>query len=217
MRIRLRIMRKSILTDALFPKTRQAILAATLLRPERWWYLSDLAKHLGVPPSSLQRELTRLVDAGILLRRQDGNRVYFRANTVCPVFPELHGILVKTVGLVEILREAVAPFADRICLAFIYGSMARAAEHTASDIDLMIVGTIGLADLAPTLQALEQRLARPVNATLYTPDEWAAKIYAGHHFLLTVLDDEKLFIIGTSDDVAATHAGASHPTPHHEP
>lgn len=208
-------MRKSTLTDALFPKTRQAILATTFMHPERWWYLSDLAKHLGVPPSSLQRELTRLVDAGILLRRQDGNRVYFQANTVCPVFPELHGIFVKTVGLVEILREAIAPFVDRIRLAFVYGSVARAAEHTASDIDLMIVGTIGLVDLAPILHTLEQRLARPINATIYTPGEWAAKINAGHHFLQTVLDNEKLFIIGTSDDVAATHAGAPHSASHH--
>jgi DNA-binding transcriptional ArsR family regulator len=125
-------MRKSRALDALFPKTRQVILAATVLHPERWWYLSDLAKHLGVRPSSLQRELTSLVDAGVLRRRQDGNRVYFQAQPDCPFLPELQGLLVKTAGVVDTLREVLSPFAKRIDWAFVYGSMARAEELASS-------------------------------------------------------------------------------------
>jgi DNA-binding transcriptional ArsR family regulator len=125
-------MRKSRALDALFPKTRQVILAATVLHPERWWYLSDLAKHLGVRPSSLQRELTSLVDAGVLRRRQDGNRVYFQAQPDCPFLPELQGLLVKTAGVVDTLREVLSPFAKRIDWAFVYGPMARAEELASS-------------------------------------------------------------------------------------
>jgi DNA-binding transcriptional ArsR family regulator len=98
-------MRKIRPLDALFPRIRQALLAATLLHPDRWWYLSDLAKHLGTRPSSLQRELAALVDAGILNRRQDGNRIYFQPHPDCPFLPELQGLLVKTVGVVDALRE----------------------------------------------------------------------------------------------------------------
>src|SRR5215813_13177005 len=133
-------MRKYRALDALFPRIRQAILVATVLHPDRWWYLSDLAKHLGVRPSSLQRELATLVEAGILQRREDGNRVYFQANPDCPFLSELQGLLVKTAGIVDVLRETLAPFAKRIDWAFIYGSVARAEELASSDVDLMIIG-----------------------------------------------------------------------------
>ena len=153
-------MHKKRALDSLFPRTRQAILTATLLQPDRWWYLSDLAKHLWVPPSSLQRELAALMGAEILRRRRDGNRVYFQANPDCPFLPELQGLLVKTAGMVDVLREALAPFQTRIDWAFIYGSVARAEELATSDVDLMIIGTVGLADLAPALRRAEKRLSR---------------------------------------------------------
>src|SRR4030095_12768690 len=118
------------------------VLTATLLQPDRWWYLSDLAKYLGVSPSSLQRELAALVSADILRRRRDGNRVYFQANPDCPFLPELQGLLVKTAGMVDVLREPLAPFAKRIDWAFIYGSVARTEALAASDVDLMIIGNV---------------------------------------------------------------------------
>src|SRR6266704_7113838 len=143
MRLYLYIMRKSKAIDALFPRTRQAILAATLLHPERWWYLSDLARHLGVRPSSLQRELAALGDTGILRQRRDGNRLYFQPNPDCPFLAELQGLMLKTVGLIDVLCEALDPFTDRIDWAFVYGSMARSEELVSSDVDLMIIGRVG--------------------------------------------------------------------------
>jgi predicted nucleotidyltransferase len=202
-------MRKSRALDALFPRVRQALLAATVLHPERWWYLSDLAKHLHVRPSSLQRELAALVDAGILNRRQDGNRVYFQPNQDCPFLPELQGLLVKTAGVVDVLRETLKPFTKRIDSAFVYGSIARATELASSDVDVMIIGQVGLAELTPALRRAEERLGRPVNPTLYTQEEFATKLHAGHHFLKAVLDGEKLFILGEPHDLAAA--------PHHSP
>lgn len=202
-------MRKMRSLDALFPRIRQALLAATLLHPERWWYLSDLAKHLGVRPSSLQRELAALVDAGILNRRQDGNRVYFQPNPDCPFLPELQGLLVKTAGVVDVLREVLKSFTKRIDSAFVYGSMARATEIASSDVDLMIIGQVGLAELTPALRRAEARLGRAVNPTLYTREEFATKLQAGHHFLKAVLDGEKLFILGDPHELAT----ASHSPP----
>lgn len=165
--------------------------------------LSDLAKHLGVRPSSLQRELAALVDVGILNRRQDGNRVCLQPNSECPFLPELQGLLVKTVGVVDVLREALKSFTKRIDSAFVYGSMARATEIASSDVDLMIIGQVGLADLSPALRRSEERLSRPVNPTLYTREEFATKLQAGHHFLKAVLDGEKLFILGDPHELAA--------------
>jgi predicted nucleotidyltransferase len=210
-------MRKIRPLDALFPRIRQALLAATLLHPERWWYLSDLAKRLGTRPSSLQRELAALVDAGILNRRQDGNRIYFQPNPDCPFLPELQGLLVKTVGVVDVLREVLSRLAKRIDCAFIYGSVARAEELASSDVDIMIIGQLGLAELTPALRRAEARLGRPVNPTLYTREEFATKLQAGHHFLKTVIGGEKLFVLGDLHELAAIAYGppgaATHPKP----
>ncbi|MCH7564534.1 MAG: nucleotidyltransferase domain-containing protein [Gemmatimonadetes bacterium] len=204
MRKYLRIMRKNGLLDALLPKIRQGILAATTLHPGKWWYLSDLARHLGVSPSSLQRELASLVKAGVLLRKESGREVYFRANPDCPILCELQGIMVKTAGLVDVLHEALGPQAAAIRCAFIFGSVARQEELSDSDVDLLIVCEQGLATLAPLLREAENRLGRQVSAAVYSPKEFSAKIKSKDHFLFTVLDGEKIFVIGNQDDLAAT-------------
>jgi DNA-binding transcriptional ArsR family regulator len=200
-------MRKTKTIDALFPRTRQAILAATLLHPDCWRYLSDLARRLGVRPSSLQRELAALVEAGILRQRRDGNRIYFQPNPDCPFLAELQGLMLKTVGLVDVLREALEPFANRIDWAFVYGSIARSEELASSDVDLIIIGRVGLADIAPALQQAEGRLNRPVHPTVYSREEFATRLTAGHAFLHTVLDGAKLFILGAPHELAATFGG----------
>jgi DNA-binding transcriptional ArsR family regulator len=96
------MLRTSALIDVLVSRTKQ-ILASTLLQPQRRWYLLELARHLGVRPSSLQRELKLLTGAGILNRYQNGNRVYFQADPACPIFRELAQILAKTIGIVDVL------------------------------------------------------------------------------------------------------------------
>jgi DNA-binding transcriptional ArsR family regulator len=208
-------MRHSLL-DALFPKIRAELLAATLLHPGRAWYVSDLARHLGVQPSSLQRELAALAEAGILRRRKDGNRVYYQADTGCPLFPELRGLMLKTAGLCDVLRETLGPFGDRIDDAFIYGSFARATEVSARDIDVMVVGRVGFAELAPALKVAEEQLGRAVNPSVYTPEEIAKKLASGHHFLRTVMDGEKLFIRGDEGDLATALGRKSRARPRDE-
>ena len=116
--------------DALLPKTRQGILAATLVQPEKAWYLSELARRMKVPASSLQRELRELSDAGILRTHRQGRMVYYQANTDSPVFPELRGLLLKTAGLVDVLAHGLKPLAVSLRIAFVYGSMASNTEQS---------------------------------------------------------------------------------------
>jgi hypothetical protein len=194
-------MRKLSPIDSLLSKTTQGLLAATLLRPDRPWYLSDLAKHLGRTPSTLQGPLRGLVSAGVLSRRKDGNRVYFQANPDCPFLPELRGLMAKTVGLVDVLREVLAPLASRLAVAFVHGSVAASREQSTSDVDLITVGSLGLAEISPLLDKAEERLGRPVNVNAYSPEEFSAKVSANNHFLRSVLQKERLFIIGTVHDL----------------
>ena len=192
------------LIDVLFPKIRQGILAATLMHPERWWYMSDLARHLKVTPSSLQRELNSLFKAGILERRREGRQVYYRPDADCPILPELKGIMVKTLGLVEVLQQALKPFAKLIEYSFVFGSIARSEELGHSDIDLMIVSCLGLSEIAPEINKAEEQLGRSINPVVYTQEELAKKTQEANLFLQKVFGEEKLFVIGRQDDLAAT-------------
>src|ERR1700679_56389 len=128
--------------DALLPKTRQGILAATLVQPEKAWYVSELARRMGVPSSSLQRELHDLSEAGILKTHRQGRMVYYQANADSPVFPDLRGLLFKTAGLVDVLANALKPMAAKLRAVFVYGSIAAGTEQSDSDIDLMVVGQV---------------------------------------------------------------------------
>jgi uncharacterized protein len=145
LRNNVRIMRKNVpALDSLFPNVRQGVLSATLTRPEKWWYLSELAGFLHTRPSSLQRELRSLEQSGILQQRKDGRRTYFKPETRSPIYRELRGIFEKTVGLIPSLRVALAPLADKVACAFVYGSIARREEHATSDVDLNVIGEVGL-------------------------------------------------------------------------
>ena len=209
-------MRKFKAIDALLPGTRQGILSATLMHPDKWWYQSDLAKHLGVPSSSLQRELASLTKAGILRQRRDGNRVYFQPDPGCPFLAELTGLIAKTVGIVDVLRETLEPFSPEVVIAFVYGSVARGDERSESDLDLMVIGRLGLSDLAPALTKAEERLGRTANPTVYAGNELAKKFKAGHHFLETVVKGPKLFIVGSQDGLEAITGKRPRTAPRHK-
>ena len=183
------------------PRVRQSILAATVLHADRSWYLADLARHIGVTPSSLQRDLAALTGAGVLLRQRDGNRTYYRADPACPFLSDLCGMLVKTVGIVDVLRDALTPRAQEICVAFVYGSVASGAETSRSDVDLMVVGPVGLADLAGALRQCERTMLRPVNAMTYTVSEFRTRIAENHPFLSQVMQSDRQFVVGDADDL----------------
>lgn len=195
-------MRKKSPIDALFPKIRQKLLAATYLQPEKWWFMSELAFFIETTPSSLQRELNTLVESGILRSRRDGNRLYFQAERDSPIFAPLRELLVQTLGVTENIKEALSSFKARINFAFIYGSVARKEENTQSDVDLMIIGLTGLAEISPILRDLERKFNREISATCYSLNEFQKKVGSGNHFLREVLGQEKIFLIGDENELA---------------
>ena len=193
--------------DALLPKTRQGILAATLVQPEKAWYVSELARRMGVPSSSLQRELHDLSAVGILKTHRQGHMVYYQANRDSPVFADLRGLLLKTAGLVDVLAEALKPLAARLRTAFVYGSIAAGSEQSDSDIDLMIVGQVSPTELALPLRRARELLGREINPTVYTPAEFDKKQAANDPFLKQVLDKPKLIVLGNKDELGKVAGG----------
>jgi predicted nucleotidyltransferase len=201
MRIILRIMRK-LMIDALFSKTKQNILYTTLTNPDKWWYLSDLAKSINTSPSSLQRDLLIMTSTGILEKRQEGNRIYYRANRECPVFDELQGIIVKTVGIRDKLFFALKPISKKISVAFIFGSIARREEMSISDVDIMIIGETTISDVVKMLKPVEKIIDREINPTVYQINEFKKRLKDKNNFLMEVMEGEKVFIIGNENKLA---------------
>ena len=198
----------------LFGRTRQRLLSWLLLRPDEAFYLRELVRLTGAGQGGVQRELDLLTNAGILQRTVRGRHVYFQADRRCPVFEELSAIIAKTVGLVDILRECLQPIADRIVIAFVFGSLARGAARDTSDLDLLVIGDVSFGAVVDTLAPAQTTLAREVNPAVYTPREFSAKIRRGHHFLSAVLSQPKVFVLGGPDELERVGGvRMAHPSP----
>lgn len=199
--------------DALLPRIRQRLLATTLLSPERWWFMAELARHLAVRASCLQRELPALVSAGILRERRDGRQVYYQADPDCPLLPDLRGLLLKTIGLADVLRRSLAPLGDRLDAAWVYGSVARGDATATSDVDLLVVGDVSLADLSSALGTAEASLAREINPLVYSRMEFRRKVAAGHHLLKGILSGPRIVIVGGERELAGPPGAAARAAP----
>lgn len=190
------------LTETLFGKTRRAILSLLYGHADETFYLRQLVRVAGGGTGAVQRELKTLEKAGIIMRIEKGRQVYYQANPHCAVFVELKSLIMKTGGMGDTLRMALLPLAERIQAAFIYGSIARGVEGKSSDVDICIVGDVLFADVVEAISPVQQLLNREINPTVYPIDEFRAKLTARHHFLQSVFEGEKWFLIGDEHELA---------------
>lgn len=185
------------LADALFGGTQQRVLGLLFGQPDRSFYASEVIALARGGSGAVQRELARLAQSELVTVRLSGNQKHYQANPASPVFDELCGIVRKTMGLAEPMREALAPLAERIKAAFIYGSVAKRQDAAGSDIDLMVVSDeVTYADLYERLEAVSQKVGRPVKPTIYTSVELAKRVATGGAFVKRILEQPKIWLKG---------------------
>ncbi len=200
--------------DALFTNTQQRVLALLFGQPERSFYAAELMALTGSGSGAVQRELQRLSGCGLVTLKRIGNQKHYQANPDCPVFHELHGLVIKTVGLATPIRQALEPLAARIELALLFGSVAKGTDAATSDIDLLIVAdTVGLEELYAALAPAEARLSRKLSITLYLPREFAKRKRSNQPFLTRVLSGEHLVLIGEEHGPPAARQPGAHRQP----
>ena len=186
------------MADALFPKVRQRVLAVLFGNPDRSFYANEVIALAQSGTGAVQRELAALLDAGLLRMTKRGNQKHFQANAAAPVFAELRGLVLKTMGLADVLRVALAPIDTQISAAFVYGSVAKQQDTAQSDIDVLIVSaTLGYADVFGALESATIQLGRKVNPALYTPDDIAKRMAQDNAFVTRVLQQPKIWLIGS--------------------
>lgn len=189
-------------STSLFGKTRQALLALLYARADEEHLQENLIQLAGLGRGTVQRELEFLARAGVVRRTLRGRQVYFQANAESPIYAELRGLVVKTAGVADALRAALAPLAERIYAAFIYGSVAKGGERRASDVDVMVIGQVSFAETSEALGKAQKSVGREVNPSVYAPADFRAKLIAKHHFLGSVMKGEKIFLIGDGRELA---------------
>ncbi|MGH8160453.1 MAG: nucleotidyltransferase domain-containing protein [Rhodanobacter sp.] len=176
-------------------------MSALLLRPDVSLHVRELARLTGTHAGSLHRELRVLAELGLLVREEVGRQVHYRANTSSPVFEELASLLRKTAGLADLLRDALVPLADRIRGAFVYGSMASGKTHPDSDVDVMVIGALGFAEVVLALQSAQETLRREVNPTVLSHEEFLERRAQRDGFVARVWKEPKLWLIGGPDEL----------------
>lgn len=196
--------RQASLADALFTTTQQRVLGLLFGQPSRSFYATELIGLVGAGSGTVQRELARLEQSGLVTVRRVGSQKHYQANSASPLFSELTSIVRKTVAFAEPLRTALKPLASRIDAAFVYGSVAKRADTAASDIDLMVVSDrLTYADVFGALEKLGARLGRGINPTVYSREEMVKRRREGQAFVSRVLRQPKVWVIGSEDDLPA--------------
>jgi predicted nucleotidyltransferase len=194
--------KKISLCDSLFSKVRQRVLALFYNHPDRDFHTNEVIRLTESGTGAVQRELASLTATGIILSKDVGNQKRYQVNKSAPIYPELLGIVTKTFGLANHLKQALNPLASNIEIAFIFGSIAKREDTARSDIDILIIGTnISYSDIYKLTEHAEQQLGRKINPTCYSLSDWQRKARSENHFIKKITQQEKIFLIGSEDEL----------------
>lgn len=190
------------LSNALFSKVQQRVLALIFGHSERSFYASEIVQSVRSGTGAVQRELARLKSSGLVSVERIGNQKHYRANRESPIFAELKSLVLKTIALAEPLKEVLEPLSGRIEAAFVYGSVAKGTDTARSDIDLMVIGNdLDYSGLYSALQDAEGKLLRKVNPTFLSSADWKRKAAEKGSFISKINAQPKIFVVGAAEDL----------------
>ena len=190
-----------MLETLLGSKLRAKVLGWLFTHPDERYFVRQLTGLLGEDSTNVSRELIRLENTGILVSQKEGKQKYYQANRESPLFNELRGIAVKTVGIADVLLSALSREADQISAVFIFGSIADGTDKKTSDIDVMVIGPISFGETVTLLSSAEEKLGREINPVVYSVSEFRKRVKDGDHFISNLLKSEKIFLIGDENEL----------------
>ncbi len=176
------------------------VLAVFLTHPDDVFYQSYIVESTGYALMQVQRALKRLEDTGLIEKTKSGNRSHYKANIKHPAFQDIKNALFKTILLGDLLKDALKPIKKKIKFGFIYGSLASGKESATSDLDLFIIGSLGIRDIADILSETSRELGREINPTVYSEKEFNKKIKDESPFIQEILHQPKIWLMGQEND-----------------
>lgn len=190
-----------MLANLLFGTYRRRVLGLMLLHPEATYHVREIARQTNTKAGTLHKELSRLAEVGLLTRKKMGNQLHYAANRQCPIFQELASILRKTSGLADVVLDALASLEGKISVALIFGSLARGEERSGSDVDVLIIGSLGFAEAVKALHPQQEKIGREINPVVMSPEEYRRKKNEGEGFVREILANEKIFLKGDDNEL----------------
>ena len=191
---------ENALSDLLSSRVRAEIFRLLFGMSDRELHLREIERQSGLALGTVRQDLTKLTRSGLVTSRRDGNRLHYRANREHPLYEEIRRLVLKTAGLATVLEKALR--AKDIQTAFVFGSVARGEEEAHSDVDLMVIGNIGLRELSRRLTGVSETLGREINPHAMRPAEFRERRDSGDHFITSVMASAKIFLVGSEDDLA---------------
>ena len=192
-----------MLETLLGSRLRAKVLGWLFSHPDERYFVRQLTALLKEDSTNVSRELARLEKVGILVSFTEGRQKYYQANRQSPIFNELHGLMLKTAGVADIIKKALEPRVADIALAFIFGSVARRAEDRLSDIDLLVVGDISFGEVVDLVSTAEEALSRELNPVVYRLTEFNKRVSEDHYFVRDILSGDKIFVVGDENELEA--------------
>jgi predicted nucleotidyltransferase len=190
------------LSNALFAKVQQRVLALIFSHPERSFYTSEIVRNVQSGVGAVERELSKLRTSGLVSVQRIGNQTHYQANQAAPIFEELRRLVEKTIGLAEPIKKSFEPYAHGIKSAFVYGSVAKGADTADSDIDLMVIGEdLNYSDLYKAAQNVEHKVGRKVHPLFLSREDWHRKTSDKGSVFDKISHSPKIFIIGSEKDL----------------
>lgn len=191
----------NLLKELLSSKTRAAIFGLLFGVKEEYLHIREIERRSGLAVGSVREEALKLVRLGLVVRRKSGNRTYYEPNKKHPLYGDIRRIVLKTCGLADALRQALGD--QGICYAFVFGSVAAGTEQAESDVDLMIVGEIGLREISRRLSGIGGQIGREINPHVMRAVEFAKRRRDHDHFVSTVMESPRIWVKGSEDDLEA--------------
>jgi len=191
----------NLLAEILSSKIRSEIFRMLFGVNDEALHMREIERRSGLSIGTIQQETKKLLHLNLILKRKDGNRIYYRANKEHPLYAEIRGLVLKTVGLADFFRNALK-VNPNIQFAFVFGSLARNEENDKSDVDLMIIGEITMRQLTALLSGVSDHIGREINPHILMVREFLKRKSTKDHFLTQVLDSPKIFVIGNENDLA---------------
>jgi uncharacterized protein len=192
----------NILSEILSSKIRAEIFHLLFGIANEELHMREIERRSGYIIGTVQTELKKLLRLNLVIKRRDGNRLYYRANKDHPLYPDIHNIILKTVGLTDVLKKAIEHHPD-IHIAFVFGSIANHNEKAESDVDLMVIGSLGLRILTRLLSGITQQIGREINPHVLTIEEFMKRKAKKDHFIIQVVDSPRIMIKGNDDEFKA--------------
>jgi len=190
------------LSNALFSKVQRCVLGLLYGNPDRSFYANELFRLVGSGTGAVVRELAKLADSGLVTVSKIGNQKHYQANRAAPIFEELRGIVLKTFGVADVLRQGLLPISSKTTVAFVYGSVAKGTDTAKSDIDVMVIGEdLAYPEVYSALMPVEAQLARKINPSIYSHEDVRLKLKKGNAFLTRIMAQPKIFLIGSERDL----------------